>query len=106
MAAMRLLRDGLSRLRTPVPFSRVSLVALACLWVRTPADWLATFAEFDAFSLHCAWDKLDDETLQVARARDIPVLCYTVNERAVAESLFARGVSAVFSDRIDLMRGL
>jgi glycerophosphoryl diester phosphodiesterase len=81
-------------------------LALACLWVRTPADWLATFAEFDAFSLHCAWDKLDDETLQVARARDIPVLCYTVNERAVAESLFARGVSAVFSDRIDLMREL
>jgi cytochrome c oxidase assembly protein subunit 15 len=37
MAAMRLLREGLRALRTPVGFSRVSLVALAFLWVIVPS---------------------------------------------------------------------
>ena len=79
---------------------------LGCLWVRPHADWLAAFTALGAFSLHCARDKLDEQTLQAARGRDIPVLCYTVNERPVAEALLARGVSALFSDRIDAMRGL
>lgn len=37
MAAMRLLRRALAPLRTPVGFSRVSLVALTCLWVIVPS---------------------------------------------------------------------
>jgi glycerophosphoryl diester phosphodiesterase len=36
-----------------------------------------------------------------ARAAGIPVLCYTVNDPLVAAALLRRGVTAVFSDRID-----
>jgi len=68
-----------------------------------PADWQARFDDLGAFSLHCAWDRLDDELLEAARSRDIPVLCYTVNEMPVAKALFARGVASVFSDRIDAL---
>jgi glycerophosphoryl diester phosphodiesterase len=96
-------------------FSKVALevarrvapqLPLAFLWERPPADWLTIFDALGAFSLHCAWDKLDDAVLSAARSRQIPVLCYTVNERQIAESLFERGVAAVFSDRLDALSGM
>ena len=79
---------------------------LGVLWTRAPADWLGQIAALDAYSLHCAWDKLDDAVLEAAHVNGIPVLCYTVNERSAAEELFARGVASVFSDRIDALRGM
>ncbi|MEI7612309.1 MAG: glycerophosphodiester phosphodiesterase [Betaproteobacteria bacterium] len=80
-----------------------SLLPLGCLWERPPADWPVRFDGLGAFSLHCAWDSLDDSVLEAARSRNIPVLCYTVNEPSVAEALFARGVTSVFTDRIDVL---
>ena len=79
---------------------------LGTLWVRPPDDWLRHFNALAAFSLHCAGDKLDDAVLDAARARKIPVLCYTVNDRSAADALLARGISSVFSDRIDLLQGV
>ncbi len=79
---------------------------LGVLWARPPADWLGQLQALGGYSLHCAWDKLDDQVLAAAKDNGIPVLCYTVNERPAAEALFARGVAAVFSDRIDTLRGM
>lgn len=79
---------------------------LGVLWRRAPDDWLARVDALDAYSVHLAWDALDERVGAAARARAIPVLCYTVNSRASAEALFARGVGAVFSDRIDLLTAL
>ena len=76
---------------------------LGYLWGRPPADWLDRIEALGVYSLHCAFDKLDDDVLAAARARGIPVLCFTVNDRKTAEKLFQRGVSAVFSDRLDLL---
>jgi glycerophosphoryl diester phosphodiesterase len=66
-----------------------------------PDDWPARLTELGAFSLHCDATGLADETLAEAVARGVPVLCYTVNEAEVAKSLFARGVSGLFTDRLD-----
>ena len=79
---------------------------LGYLWVRPPADWLQHFNALAAFSLHCAADKLDDRVLDEPRSRKIRVLCYTVNDRSAAEALLARGVTSVFSDRIDALQGV
>ena len=96
-------------------FSEASLAAarrvapqlpLACLYETPPADWLQRLQALQAYSLHCAADALTDVVLSQAATAGIPVLCYTVDERELAEALFARGVSAVFSDRIDRMLGL
>jgi glycerophosphoryl diester phosphodiesterase len=76
---------------------------LGALWVRPPADWVSQLDTLGVYSLHCAWDKLDDEVLEIAQARAIPVLCYTVDERPAAEALFTRGIASVFSDRIDAL---
>ena len=96
-------------------FSEIALAAarqvapqlpLGFLYERPPVDWFARIDALGGYSLHCAAAELDDAVLLTARKHGIPVLCYTVNERSVAEALFTRGVTAVFSDRIDLLRGL
>lgn len=79
---------------------------LGYLCDRPPGDWLQRMDELAMFSLHCAARDLDDSVLAAAKVRNVPVLCYTVNGRAATESLFARGVTSVFSDRIDLLGGL
>ena len=91
-------------------FSEVALAAareaapdlpLGSLFERPPADWLARANQVAALSLHCDADALDDSVLSAAWASDMPVLCYTVNDPLTAAALFRRGVTAVFSDRID-----
>lgn len=77
---------------------------LAQLWVHPPADWLSRLNALGAYSLHCAAGELDDGILAAANANGFPVLCYTVNDRPVADALFKRGVAAVFSDRIENTR--
>ena len=67
-----------------------------------PADWASEIRRLQAFSLHCNAARLDLAALAEARAREIPVLCYTVNRQEQAETLFTSGVSALFTDRLDL----
>jgi glycerophosphoryl diester phosphodiesterase len=40
--------------------------------------------------------------LAEARIHQMPVLCYTVNQPESAKALFGRGVSSLFTDRLDL----
>ena len=72
------------------------------LFESPPADWLAQLQRLQAASLHCDATLLDDGVMAAAKAHDIPVLCYTVNAPEQAKTLFARGVSALFTDRLDL----
>jgi glycerophosphoryl diester phosphodiesterase len=53
-------------------------------------------------TLHCAASELSDTVLAEAAAAGVPVLCYTVNDPAEAEVLIKRGVSSLFTDRLDL----
>ena len=82
---------------------RAPALPIGCLWDVAPANWQARLGELGGFSLHCSAALLDDAVLGQARAAGVPVLCFTVNDRPIAESLLSRGVSAVFSDRIDLL---
>lgn len=79
---------------------------LACLWERPPADWRQKLDELGAATLHCAADEIDDALLAEAHLHGIPVLGYTVNDSALAQTLLQRGVTALFSDRIDLLADL
>ena len=72
------------------------------LFERVPADWLETLRRLQAVTLHCAADDVSDDVLAEAQANGIPVLCYTVNSKKDAISKFERGVSAIFTDRLDL----
>lgn len=72
------------------------------LFEQVPPDWQQEMERLQAATLHCSARYLDDVALSEAHARGIPVLCYTVNTPDQAHDLFGRGVSAVFTDRLDL----
>lgn len=72
------------------------------LFEAVPADWLRRRTEIGALTLHCAASELSDTVLAEAATAGVPVLCYTVNDPAEAEVLIKRGVSSLFTDRLDL----
>lgn len=72
------------------------------LFEAVPADWPALLARFGAVTLHCDAGRVSDAVLAEAAAAGVPVLCYTVNDPDEAQALFARGVTSVFTDRLDL----
>ena len=67
-----------------------------------PADWRSEMRRLQAVSLHCDGDLITDQVLAEAQAEGFPVLCYTVNTEKQAKNLLQRGVSAMFTDRLDL----
>jgi len=89
--------EALAAARRVAPQLRYGL-----LFETVPDDWREAMARLDAGTLHCDARRVSDVLLAEAAAASVPVLCYTVNEPAFAEALFARGVSAVFTDRLDL----
>lgn len=66
-----------------------------------PDDCLEQVESLGCFSLHCHHRGVTDALERVARR--IPILCYTVNRPEVVRELLACGVSAVVTDRIDLV---
>ena len=72
------------------------------LFDRLPPGWVGELRRLQALTLHCNARHVTDEVLAEARAEGIPVLCYTVNDPAQAQTLFSRGVAALFTDRLDL----
>lgn len=89
--------DVIQIARTQTPQIRCGL-----LFEEVPAQWLTEFRRLQAFSLHCDASCLSDLVLAEVIAEKIPLLCYTVNEPLQASNLFERGVSAIFTDRLDL----
>ena len=66
-----------------------------------PTDWLKQVDSLGCFSLHCDQHGVMDALERVAGR--IPILCYTVNRPEVVRELLIGGVSAVVTDRIDLI---
>lgn len=67
-----------------------------------PPDWQARLQEFACCAVHCDAQRLRAEQIAEFNAYGIPLACYTVNRPEQAAELFAAGVTAVFSDRLDL----
>lgn len=75
------------------------------LFDAVPADWHRQLQSVGGVTLHCNARRLGGEVLAEAAAQGVPLLCYTVNSLAESEKLLANGVSAVFTDRLDLFAG-
>lgn len=73
----------------------------ALLWEQLPADWAAACMRVHAGAVHLDAAMLDREAIRQLNAAGMPWACYTVNDKAEAESLFALGCAAVFTDRPD-----
>lgn len=77
--------------------------AFAMLCESLPADWQAVCARLGAAAVHLDAGHADAAAARL-NAAGLPWACYTVNDRAGAERLFAMGCAAVFTDRPDLWR--
>lgn len=76
--------------------------AFAMLFEALPADWRAICEPLGATAVHLAAAQADVATAARLAAAGLPWACYTVNDRAAADGLFALGCAAVFTDRPDL----
>ena len=72
----------------------IPTLTLGCLFERVPTDWRERLRRLGAATLHCDAGLVDDGVIAEARACDIPLLCYTVNDQVLASALFVRGVTA------------
>jgi glycerophosphoryl diester phosphodiesterase len=76
----------------------------AMLYEALPDDWRAQCTRLGAAAVHLAAEHVDVAIAARLGSAGLPWACYTVNERAPAERLFALGCAAVFTDRPDLWR--
>lgn len=78
------------------------MLPLALLVEDIPDDWQARLLALECCAVHCDAQRLRRERVAEIVSAGIPLACYTVNCPDVAKDLFALGVSAIFSDRLDL----
>ncbi len=90
--------DALLAAREAVPS-----VPRALLVEAVPDDWLARLQALDAVALHAKAGLLTPTQAEAVKAAGYGLLCYTVNDPAQARALFAMGVDAICTDRLDLI---
>lgn len=73
------------------------------LFDAVPADWHAQLESLDCVSLHCNAARLDERTVHAVLGAGYGLAVWTVNDPALARRLFAWGVDAIFTDRLDLI---
>lgn len=66
-------------------------------------DWRGQLDRLGCFSLHCEQLAATASLLKKATTAGYPVLCYTVNRPQRARQLLSNGVSAIVTDRLDLI---
>ncbi len=68
-----------------------------------PPDWQQRLQDLDCVSLHCDYRMLLPQQVRAVRDAGYWMLCYTVNDPAIARVLFDWGVDAIVTDRLDLI---
>ncbi|MDX9862743.1 MAG: glycerophosphodiester phosphodiesterase [Rhodospirillales bacterium] len=112
MVAALLLEEWPDSLPAPLlsSFSAVSLAAArrvapilprAYLVSRVRADWRDRVRELDCVAIHTNHRNLTADRVAEVKAAGLAIRAYTVNDRALGESLFAWGVDGVFTDFAD-----
>ncbi|MES2236722.1 MAG: glycerophosphodiester phosphodiesterase [Pseudomonadota bacterium] len=74
----------------------------ALLTETIPADWRDQLVAVGASALHTAASGITIDLIAPLCRSRIQLACYTVNDHATAATLFAAGISAIFTDRLDL----
>lgn len=70
---------------------------------RIPADWQARLHQLGAIALHANHTFLSTDMVHEIKAAGVGMFCYTVDEPARAAQLFAWGVDAICTNRLDLI---
>ena len=78
-------------------------LARGALTKSIPPDWQHWMQELGCVSLHCDYRMLLPQQARAVRAAGYWLLCYTVNDPAIARVLFDWGADAIVTDRLDLI---
>lgn len=70
---------------------------------RIPPRWQQRLQTLGCVSLHCDYRLLLEQEARAVRDAGYWLMCYTVNDPAIARVLFDWGVDAVVTDRLDLI---
>ena len=73
-------------------------VRRALIVQKIPANWQSLIRRMQCSSLHVGEESLDQRQVQMLQSTGMRVLAFTINDRKRAESLFAMGVSSIFTD--------
>ena len=80
-------------------------VPRAYLFDDVPPNWRDELGRLECVALHCNANKLTAGTAQAIKAGGFGLMCWTVNDTALADTLFGWGVDAICTDRLDLFAG-
>jgi glycerophosphoryl diester phosphodiesterase len=78
-------------------------VPRALLVEQVPPDWRERLRLLDAHALHVKAAHLTQEQARAVKNAGVGLFCYTVNDSIEAQRLFAMGVDAFCTDRIDII---
>jgi glycerophosphoryl diester phosphodiesterase len=81
-------------------------IARGLLFHRLPKNWLRIAAKLGCATIHAEHQRLSPAVVSEIREAGYPLLAYTVNDRARAQTLLDWGVTSVFSDVPDRLQGL
>jgi glycerophosphoryl diester phosphodiesterase len=70
---------------------------------RLASGWDEAARALGCVSVHCNCNYLTEAQADEVRGAGYWLLCYTVNEPAIAQRLFSWGIDAIFTDRLDLI---
>ncbi|MBV9198658.1 MAG: glycerophosphodiester phosphodiesterase [Alphaproteobacteria bacterium] len=76
------------------------------LFRRIPKNWFRIAAKLGCATIHADQQRLSAAVVSDIRQAGYPLLAYTVNDRARAQTLFDWGVTSVFSDVPDRLQGV
>lgn len=66
-------------------------------------DTIAIAKKYNFTSINCDVKNITEQDVKLTLHENIPVLLFTINDRANAKYWFDKGVSAIFTDRPDLL---
>jgi glycerophosphoryl diester phosphodiesterase len=75
----------------------------ACLFDKIPEDWKAIATRLGAVAVHTNHKNLTPELVKDIKGAGFGMFCYTVNEAARKDEIFAWGVDGLCTDRLDLV---
>jgi glycerophosphoryl diester phosphodiesterase len=75
----------------------------AMLYVSVPENWQEDLQQLGCVALHTSYRKLDEDTAHAIKAAGYGLFVYTVNDADAARAVFAMGVDALCTDRLDLI---
>ena len=78
-------------------------VALGLLVEAVPSDWHQQLDQLGAIALHAQASQLTAAQACAIKHAGFGLMCYTVNDPEQARTLFAWGVDAICTDRLDLI---